>query len=100
MSSLVNHNVRGASKRTSMRLEPEAWDALRDICRREQISTEELVARAVRAHPTGGRTSAVRVFLLVYYRSACRALAELPANIIEVDQAISTCCPALSPDVS
>ena len=87
MSSLVNHNVRGAGKRTSMRLEPAAWDALRDICQREQISTEEIVARAVRAHPQGGRTSAVRVYLLMYYRSAFRERAELRARIIEVDQA-------------
>jgi predicted DNA-binding ribbon-helix-helix protein len=85
MSSLVNHNVRGAGKRTSMRLEPEAWDALRDICRREQISTEELVTRAVRAHPSGGRTSAVRVFLLGYYRSAYHDLAEPKADIIATD---------------
>jgi predicted DNA-binding ribbon-helix-helix protein len=84
MSSLINHNVRGAGKRTSMRLEPEAWDAVRDICQREQISTEELVNRAVRAHPNGGRTSAVRVFVLMYYRTASRALA---ASIVAADRA-------------
>jgi predicted DNA-binding ribbon-helix-helix protein len=83
MTSLINHNVRGGGKRTSMRLEPEAWDALRDVCQREHISAEELVARAVCAHPTGGRTSAVRVFLLMYYRTAHRALTNPPSNIIE-----------------
>jgi predicted DNA-binding ribbon-helix-helix protein len=70
MSSLINHNVWGAGKRTSMRLEPEVWDALREICLREDISSEELVSRAVRSHPSGGRTSAVRVFILMYYRVA------------------------------
>jgi predicted DNA-binding ribbon-helix-helix protein len=89
MSSLVNYNVRGAGKRTSMRLELEAWDALRDICRIEQISIEELVTRAVRTYPDGGRTSAVRVFLLMYYRSAYRALAGLPADGIAAPEQVA-----------
>jgi predicted DNA-binding ribbon-helix-helix protein len=76
-----------------MRLEPEAWDALHDICRREHISTEELIARAVRAHPDGGRTSAVRVFILVYYRLAYRALAELPTNVMGPAQSTETSPP-------
>jgi predicted DNA-binding ribbon-helix-helix protein len=84
MTSLINHNVRGAGKRTSMRLEPETWDAFRDICQIEQISTEELVTRAVQSYPGGGRTSAVRVFVLMYYRTANRALA---AKIAASDQA-------------
>jgi predicted DNA-binding ribbon-helix-helix protein len=86
MTSLINHNVRDGGKRTSMRLEPEAWDALHDICRREHISTEELVTRAVHAHATGGRTSAVRVFMLVYYRSAYLALYELYINTVLPDR--------------
>jgi predicted DNA-binding ribbon-helix-helix protein len=80
MSSLINRNVRGAGKRTSMRLEPEAWDALREICLRENISTHELLARAVRSHPRGGRTSAVSVFILMYYRAASRVPAQAAAN--------------------
>ncbi|MBC7637762.1 MAG: ribbon-helix-helix domain-containing protein, partial [Acetobacteraceae bacterium] len=31
-SRLINRNVIAKSGRTSMRLEPELWDALREIC--------------------------------------------------------------------
>jgi predicted DNA-binding ribbon-helix-helix protein len=82
MSSLENHNVRGAGKRTSMRLEPEAWDALREICVHEDISSEELVRRAVLSRPNGSRTSAVRLFILMYYRSARSDAVPADANAI------------------
>jgi predicted DNA-binding ribbon-helix-helix protein len=72
MSKLVNRNVQGAGTRISMRLEPEMWDAFRDICVREEISGEELVKRALLSRPNAGRTSAVRVFILMYYRVASR----------------------------
>jgi predicted DNA-binding ribbon-helix-helix protein len=53
-----------------MRLEPETWDALGEICDRESIGLGELVRRAERALGAGGRTSAVRVFALAYFREA------------------------------
>jgi len=53
-----------------MRLEPETWDALGEICEREAIPLGELVRRAERAVGTGGRTSAVRVYALSYFREA------------------------------
>jgi predicted DNA-binding ribbon-helix-helix protein len=69
-SRLVNRNVTALRGRTSMRLEPELWDALEDICRREQQTLGEMVKRVEqRGHP-GGRTSAVRVFVLNYFRAA------------------------------
>jgi predicted DNA-binding ribbon-helix-helix protein len=69
-SRLVNRNVTALRGRTSMRLEPELWEALEDICRREKQTLGEMVKRVEqRGHP-GGRTSAVRVFVLDYFRSA------------------------------
>jgi predicted DNA-binding ribbon-helix-helix protein len=52
-----------------MRFEPEFWDALQEICQREGISLDELVSRAMRARPESGRTSAVRVFAVSYFRN-------------------------------
>ena len=70
-SRLVNRNVVAERGRTSIRLEPELWDALQEICRREQIGLGELVRRAERtAGEVGGRTSAVRVFVITYFRDA------------------------------
>ena len=70
-SRLINRNVMAANGRTSIRLEPELWDALGEICRREDVSTGELIRRIETGRPhAGGRTSAVRVHLLQYFRAA------------------------------
>src|SRR5208282_1167669 len=69
-SRLVNRNVTALRGRTSMRLEPELWEALEEICRREKLTLGEVVKRVEqRGHP-GGRTSAVRVHVLGYFRDA------------------------------
>jgi predicted DNA-binding ribbon-helix-helix protein len=69
-SRLVNRNVTANRGRTSMRLEPELWEALQEICERERLTLGEVVRRIEkRGHP-GGRTSAVRVHVLEYFRTA------------------------------
>jgi len=50
-----------------MRLEPELWDALGEICGREGMPLGELVRRV---EGRSGRTSAVRVYTLAYFREA------------------------------
>jgi len=69
-SRLVNRNITADRGRTSMRLEPELWDALHEICAREQMSLGELVRRIERHGHPGGRTSAVRVYIVGYFRAA------------------------------
>lgn len=69
-STLVNRNIIAERGRTSMRLEPELWDALSEICRRERVSPSELCRRIERAGIPGGRTSAMRVWILRYFRAA------------------------------
>jgi predicted DNA-binding ribbon-helix-helix protein len=68
-SRLVSRNVMGARGRTSMRLEPELWDALDEMCLRENITLKEMM-RCIAPASTGGRTSVVRVQILLYYRAA------------------------------
>lgn len=68
-SRLVSRNVISARGRTSMRLEPELWDALDEMCQREKVTLREMVRR-VGPKPEGGRTSAVRVEVLKYFRAA------------------------------
>jgi predicted DNA-binding ribbon-helix-helix protein len=53
-----------------MRLEPEVWDALREICLREGLELRELISRLEDNAYDGGRTSAVRVHVLEYFRHA------------------------------
>ncbi len=67
-SRLINRNVQAGTGRTSMRLEPELWDALGEICGREGVPLGELVRRVERSE--AGRTSAVRVYALTYFREA------------------------------
>jgi len=71
VSRLINRNVVAGSGRTSMRLEPELWDALMEICEREGQDISSVVRRIeTTGAGEGGRTSAVRVFLIGYYRAA------------------------------
>lgn len=69
-SRLVNRNVTALHGRTSMRLEPEIWNALEEICEREAITLANLVRRIERDGHPGGRTSAVRVHVVNYFRNA------------------------------
>ena len=69
-SRLINRNIVAASGRSSMRLEPEIWDALSEICRRENVPLGELVRKVDGGRQAGGRTSAVRVFAFNYFRAA------------------------------
>ena len=80
-SRLINRNVTAGRGRTSMRLEPELWDALAEICVRERQGMNHLVRRieAAASH-SGGRTSAVRVFVLQYFRAAANEAGHEAAN--------------------
>ncbi|HXR89362.1 MAG TPA: ribbon-helix-helix domain-containing protein [Steroidobacteraceae bacterium] len=69
-TNLVNRNVRTERGRTSMRLEPELWDALHEICVREQMPVRDIICRARELVGPGGRTSAVRVYVVQYFRAA------------------------------
>ncbi len=69
-SSLVNRNIVAQRGRTSIRLEPEFWEALSEISKREHRDIRALVCQIEASGCTGGRTSAIRVFILEYFRSA------------------------------
>jgi predicted DNA-binding ribbon-helix-helix protein len=69
-SRLINRNIVAVRGRSSMRLEPEIWDALQEICRRERLLMGDLVRRVEQESGTVGRTSAVRVYAFAYFRTA------------------------------
>jgi predicted DNA-binding ribbon-helix-helix protein len=69
-SSLVARNVTVAGRRTSVRLEPSMWEALREISRRESKSVNELVTEIDQRRAASSLTGAIRVFLLGYFRDA------------------------------
>lgn len=68
-STLVIRNVVVLNKRTSLRMEPEMWDALNDVARREQKTLHDICTQIVERKPGGASlTAAIRVFLVNYYR--------------------------------
>jgi len=86
-SRLINRNVTAGRGRTSMRLEPELWDALAEICVRERRDMNRLVRWIEAAGHSGGRTSAVRVFVLQYFRAAANEAGHEAANHGPLDRA-------------
>lgn len=80
ISRLINRNVVAERGRTSMRLEPELWDMLQEICDRESQDMSTLVRRIEAAGHTGGRTSAVRVFVARYFHNAATEMGHTAAG--------------------
>jgi predicted DNA-binding ribbon-helix-helix protein len=69
-TTLVSRNVIVNGRRTSLRLEPEMWEALDEIAKRESQRINDLVAFVDRNRDAATLTSDVRVFVLSYFRSA------------------------------
>lgn len=70
-STLVSKNITILGRRTSVRLEPEMWNALKDISRREACSIHDICSLVhIRKNPLTSLTAAIRVFLMLYYRAA------------------------------
>jgi len=70
-STLVSRNVTINGHRTSVRLEPEMWTGLSEICRREHATPHE-VCSAIAGHKIENTslTAAIRVFVMRYFRAA------------------------------
>ena len=69
-SALVIRNVNVHGHRTSIRLEPQIWDTLAEICRREFCTLHDVCSYAAkRKPPHGSLASSVRVVILDYFRT-------------------------------
>lgn len=70
-STLVSRNITVLGRRTSVRLEPEMWTALRDIAEREKCRIHDLCSLIqLRKNQDTSLTAAIRVFLMLYYRAS------------------------------
>ncbi len=72
-SSLVNRNIVIDGRRTSVRLEPQMWDALAEIARREGRTVHDMCSVASRLRHHSTLTAGLRVFILRYFRDAATA---------------------------
>ena len=70
-TTLISKNITVLGRRTSVRLEPEMWVALKDIARRERCRIHDICSLIERRkQPDTSLTAAIRVFLMLYYRAA------------------------------
>lgn len=70
-TTLISRNITVLGRRTSVRLEPEMWMALREIAKREICSIHDICSLvSVRKNPKTSLTAAIRVFLMLYFRAA------------------------------
>lgn len=74
VSTLVIRNIVVAGRRTSVRLEPTMWEALREIARRREMSLHALVTEIDRGRTASSLTAAIRVYIVDFYRAAAASL--------------------------
>ena len=71
-STLLSRNITVQERRTSVRLEPEMWQALKEIAQRERCNIHDICTLIkIRKNEQTSLTAAIRVFLMLYFRSAC-----------------------------
>src|SRR5579862_1794729 len=68
MGTNAPRSVRIGGRRTSMRLEDQFWDALRDVARRERADIGDICTRIAKRARNTNLSSAVRVAMMAYYR--------------------------------
>ena len=70
-STLVSRNVVVSGRRTSVRLEPEMWEGLREICQRERSTLHQICTTvSLQKQEETSLTAAIRVFVMRYFRLA------------------------------
>jgi predicted DNA-binding ribbon-helix-helix protein len=69
-STLITRNITVCGHRTSMRLEPEMWDALVEICQGKGRTVHEICSDIDRERSESTLTSAMRNFIVNYFRMA------------------------------
>ena len=85
-SLIVKHSIVVAGHKTSVSLEDAFWSGLKEIAGRRDVSLSELVAKIDDNRQHGNLSSAIRLFVLGFYRdqissrdqiSTCRGTGEM-----------------------
>lgn len=70
-STLISRNITILGKRTSIRLEPEMWRAVKDIAQREKCTVHDVCSLvSLRKKKNTSLTAAIRVFIMLYYKAS------------------------------
>jgi predicted DNA-binding ribbon-helix-helix protein len=79
---LISKNVRISGRRTSVRLEPEMWEALDEVAATQGCTVHDLCSAVSELrHPEASFTGALRVFVMEYFRSAAKT--NRPVGLIQ-----------------
>jgi predicted DNA-binding ribbon-helix-helix protein len=78
-SSVVKRSVIRNGHKSSISLEDQFWDALREIADHEHMAISALVATIDHGRTTNNLSSAIRVFVLDHFRRSDRAKPETAA---------------------
>jgi predicted DNA-binding ribbon-helix-helix protein len=78
-SSVVKRSVVRNGHKSSISLEDQFWDALREIADQEHVAISKLVATIDRERTTSNLSSAIRVFVLDHFRHGDRVKPETGA---------------------
>jgi predicted DNA-binding ribbon-helix-helix protein len=68
-SSVIKRSIQIGGRLTSVSLEDAFWDALWEIAIVRNITISDLVSRIDKERQRGNLSSAIRLFVLAYYRS-------------------------------
>ena len=63
-------NITVSGRRTSIRLEPEMWDGVTEICQREGRTIHEICSMVEKFRRDSSFTAHLRVFIMNYFRAA------------------------------
>jgi predicted DNA-binding ribbon-helix-helix protein len=77
-SAIAKRSVVLGGHKTSVSLESEFWQALRDIADRQSVNVSKLVQKIDGARGDGNLSSAVRVFVLDHFRTLVAGDEEAP----------------------
>lgn len=65
---METRNIMIAKRRTTIRLEMAVWDALDEICNKEELTRHELCTRIENVRRDANRAQAVRATVINYFR--------------------------------
>jgi predicted DNA-binding ribbon-helix-helix protein len=68
--AMIARNVTVAGRRTSVRLEPQMWEALQEITLRQGVTLHQLCTEISRQRGLSSLTAAIRAYALAYFRVA------------------------------
>ena len=75
--TIVRHSINLGGHQTSISLEDEFWQSLKDIAASQRLSLRNLVSKIDSERKHGNLSSAVRLFVLNHYKQRCHDTAPL-----------------------